>query len=76
MLTGSDLSPESQLGLGSETILSDSSSDSGVSDGQRMLMSPGLEDGPRLISPGLESPLPMSPTHSLDIIDYISNGRS
>ncbi len=39
-------------------------------------MSPGLEDGPRLISPGLESPLPMSPAHSLDIIDYISNGRS
>jgi len=75
MLTGSDLGTES-LGLGSsETVLSDTSSDSGVvEDRSRMLISPGLEDGPRmLMSPGLDSPLPGSPAHSLDIIDYISN---
>jgi len=79
MLTGSDISPESQLGLGSETVLgaetvlSDASSDSGIVEDKRMLMSPGLEDGPRLLSPGLDSPLPQSPENNLDIIDYISN---
>jgi len=79
MLTGSDISPESQLGLGSETVLgaetvlSDASSDSGIVEDKRVLMSPGLEDGPRLLSPGLDSPLPRSPETNLDIIDYISN---
>lgn len=103
MLHGSDLSPDSELQLGSDTsdlhlgsdtselhlgsdiVLSDASSDSGVSADprQRLLVSPGLEDGPRmlgdgprmLMSPGLDESCPHSPAHSLDIIDYISNGE-
>jgi len=71
MLTGSDLGPESLLG-------SDTSSDSGVLEDTRTLMSPGLDDGPRnmMMSPGLDSPLPHSPADSYDIIDYISNNDS
>lgn len=78
MLTGSELSPESQLGFGSEAgVLSDTSSDSGVLEDVRMLASPGLDDEgpsrpPGLLSPGLDSPA-YSPANSVDLIDYLSN---
>jgi hypothetical protein len=79
MLTGSDLSTEIS-GIASETICpSDTSSDSGCpEDRVRTLTSPGLDDGPRY-SPCLDySPLPNSPhsTHSVDLVEYLSNGKS
>ena len=78
MLTGSDLSTEIS-GIGSEAVCpSDTSSDSGCpEDRVRTLTSPGLDDGPRY-SPCLDySPLPNSPhsTHSVDLVEYLSNGN-
>jgi len=80
-----DLGSETVLGCGSESaVLSDTSSDSGMVEDnnpqllqpplqQRTLVSPGLEDGPRMLSPGLDSPLPQSPAQSLDLIGYLDN---
>lgn len=56
MLTGSELSPEVDLGLHSDsTGLSDTSSDSGVMEDpyRRTLLSPGLDDGPSCMSSSL-----------------------
>ena len=69
-------------------MLSDTSSDSGVIEDVRVLASPGLDDGPSrlllspgldsspggLLSPGLDSPV-YSPAGSVDLIDYLSNGK-
>ena len=76
MLTGSDLSTEIS-GIGSEAVCpSDTSSDSGCPDERvRTLTSPGLDD---VYSPCMnDSPLPNSPhsTQSVDLVEYLSNGR-
>jgi len=79
MLTGSELSPEVDLGFGSDcTGLSDTSSDSGVVEDpcRRMLLSPGLDDGPCTMMTNnnatTTSNMHLGPNKNINLVDYIS----
>lgn len=90
MLTGSELSPEVDLGLHSDsTGLSDTSSDSGVVEDpyRRTLLSPGLDDGPSSMTypssnittnfSNRNNTLPSKiEIRGLNLVDYISSSCS
>jgi len=90
MLTGSELSPEVDLGLHSDsTGLSDTSSDSGVVEDpyRRTLLSPGLDDGPSSMTyPSSNITTNFADTNNtlsskneirgLNLVDYISSSCS